>query len=111
MEQSNDQIASFQTELKSLKEEKQPDYRAAVGHVAPGRIVIPPPKHQSMLGIRAGDIPESHASTADERMLDDIAAIGKLLKFMDIEDRKLTKVVRIGEYDQKRDPANTAFPY
>ena len=75
MEQFNDQIASFRTEIKSLKEEKQQDYRAAVGHVTPGRIVIPPPKHQSMLAIRARDIPESHVSTADERMLDDIAAL------------------------------------
>ena len=75
MKQSNDQIASFQTEVKSLKEEKKADYRAAVGHVTPGRIVIPPSKHQPKLGIRAWDIPESHASTADERMLDNIAAL------------------------------------
>ena len=49
MEQSNDQRVNFQTEIKSLREEKQPDYRAADEPVTPGRIVIPPPKHQSML--------------------------------------------------------------
>ena len=40
-------------------------------------------------------------------MLDDIAAIDKLLKFMDFEDRMLTKIVRIGNYDQKRETRRT----
>ena len=40
--------------------------------------------------------------SADERMLNDVAAINKSLKFMNIEDKELAEKDRIGENNVKR---------
>ena len=89
--------------------EKPRSFRNAIGDVTPGRIIVPALNTQLQLGIRARGIPESTATTADKRMLENFAAVDKLLKFMDIEDRKLPYFSRIGKYDPKRETPRQFF--
>ena len=42
-------------------------------------------------------------------MLEDVAAVDNLFKIMDIEDKKLTKISRIGKYDTERETRRTTL--
>ena len=94
------QISIVKWELNAIKE-KRKSYRNATGDVTPAM------KTQLQLGIGARGFPERTATTADERMLEDFAAVQKLLKFMDIKDKTLNKISRIGKYDSKRETPRT----
>ena len=94
------QISIVKWELNAIKE-KRKSYRNATGDVTPAM------KTQLQLGIGARGFPERTATTADERMLEDFAAVQKLLKFMDIKDKTLNKISRIGKYDPKRETPRT----
>ena len=100
MGKSFNQIYSVKWELNAMKE-KRKSYRNATGDVTPAM------KTQVQLGIGARGFPESIATTADERMLEDVAAVDKLLKFMDIKDKTLNKISRIGKHDPKRETPRT----
>ena len=97
MGKSFNQISSVKWELNAMKE-KPKSYPNPTGDVTPAM------KTQLQLGIRARGFPER---TADERMLEDFAAVQKLLKFMDIKDKMLNKISRIGKYDPKRETPRT----
>ena len=106
MDESFDQISGFKWEINLMKE-KTKSYRKTIGDVTPGRTIVPALKTQLQIGIRVRGFPESTATTADDQMLKEVAAVDKLLKFMEIEDRKLTKISRFGKYDPKRETPRT----
>ena len=84
-----------------MMKKKHKSYQKAIGDVTLGRIIVQAMKTQLQLGIRAQGFPESTATAAYERMLEDVAAVDKLLKFIDIENRILTQICRIGTFDIK----------
>ena len=88
MGKSSNRITIVQREIQTIKQEPQ-KFRAALGNVIPGKMVI-----------LSNSVPESSVTSADERMLDDGAAIDNILKFLNIEDKMLA-VVRIGNLDPK----------
>ena len=91
----SDQISSVKWETNVMKE-KNKSLRNALGEVTIGRMIVPALKTQLQLSIRSRSFLESTATTADEQKMEDVAAVDKLLKFMDIADRKLTKYSKIG---------------
>ena len=54
------------------------------GNVNPGRMVISSNEVKPALAVRARDSPESCATSADEPMLDDLAAIENVLTIWNI---------------------------
>ena len=101
-----DQISRVKWEINVMKE-KAKSYQNAIGDVTPGRITVPALKTQLQLGIQDRGFLESMATTADGRVLEDVAAIDNLFKIMDIEDKKLTKISRIWKYDTERETRRT----
>ena len=106
MEQSSTVITQVQADMKTLKE-KPNNFRAAVGNVSPGRVVNSPTKAQ--LGIRIRGVPESKEKSDIERMQEDLGTIDRILAFLQIDDRKLSKATRIGKFNPDKGPRTLLF--
>ena len=102
IEDSNHQVSEVKKEMSELKEPQSTSFRKALGNVTPGRIVsVPEEADKSILGVIIRGIPEEQGKPID-RTNTDLAKVDAILSFLDIEDRKPTKAVRLGKYDQVR---------
>ena len=83
--------------MRKLKEAQSTSFRKALGNVTPGRSGFVSEKTDKLtLGGIIRVIPEEQGKPVD-RMNTDLAKIDAILSFFDIEDRKLTKAVRLGK--------------
>ena len=72
------------------------------------KIDTPPPvRFSSNLGIRIRGVPENTTGTPDERFQADIKAVEKILVFLNIDDKKLSQIQRIGRNDPDRTTPRT----
>ena len=108
MEQSSTVITQVQADMKTLKE-KPSNFRAAVGNVNPGRVVNSPTVPKAQLGIRIRGVPESKEKSDIERMQEDLGTIDRILAFLQIDDRKLSKATRIGKFNPDKGPRTLLF--
>ena len=104
MEQSSTVITQVQADMKTLKE-KPNNFRAAVGNVNPGRVVNSPTVPKTQLGIRIRGIPESK----EKSDIEDLGTIDRILAFLQINDRKLSKATRIGKFNPDKVPRTLLF--
>ena len=85
------------------------NYRTALGNVVLGRIVSITSARTATLDIRIRGVPESKATTDIARMQEDLTTIDKILAFPEIEDRKLTRVTGLGNYNPYKGPKRVLF--
>ena len=57
---------------------------------------LPPVRSSRILGVRIRGVSENTTGTPDERFQVDIKAVEKILVFLNIDDKKLSKIQRIG---------------
>ena len=108
MEPSSTVITQVQADMKTLKE-KPNNFRAAVGNVNPGRVVNSPTVPKAQFGIRIRGVPESKEKRDIERMQEDLGTIDRILAFLQIDDRKLSKATRIGKFNPDKGPRTLLF--
>ena len=108
MEQSSTVITQVQADMKTLKE-KPNNFRAAVGNVSPGRVLNSPTVPKTQLGIGIRGVPESKDKSDIERMQEDLGTIDRILAFLQIDDRKLSKATRIGKFNPDKGPCTLLF--
>ena len=91
------------------KKTKPQNYAASLGAVKMGnKIDTPPPVRSSRnLGVRIRGVPENTMGTPDERFQADIKAVEKILVFLNIDGKKLSKIQRIGRKDPDRTTPRT----
>ena len=92
-----------QKEIDSLKRDQPKNYTEALRSVKPGKTITIPiqAKQNDLLGIRIRGIPEAMERTLDERLKTDIKSIKSVLQFLE-NNGKITKVKRIGPYDDRK---------
>ena len=110
LEKSSNQSTSVQQKIQKIKQEAK-TYRIALENVTLGRIIISSNVVQPTLAFGPRDVPESCATCANEQMLDEVAAIDNIFKFMNIKDRKSTNVIRIGKLDPQSHSANSVLKH
>ena len=72
------------------------------------KIDTPSPVRSSRnLGVRIRGVPENTTGTPDERFQAEIKALEKILVFLNIDDKKLSKIQRIGRNDPDRTTPRT----
>ena len=98
-------------ELNEVKKTKPQNFAASLGAVKMGKkIDTPPPvRSSSNLGVRIGGVPENTTGTPDERFQADIKTVEKLLVFLNIDDKELSKIQRTGRNDPDRTIPRTLF--
>ena len=108
---SNALIETVKLELNEVKKTKPQNFAASHGAVKMGKkIDTPPPvRSSSNLGVRIRGVPESTTGTPDERFQADIKAVEKILVLFKIDDKKLSKIQRIGRnYPDRTTPRTLA---
>ena len=80
-------------------------YKQSLGKVNLGKSVSIPEK--TTLGVYIRDIPESSSRSADDRLHADLAEVEKLLEYLNVEYKKLTKAQRLGKYDASKQQSRT----
>ena len=108
MEQSSTVITQVQADMKTLKE-KPNNFRAAVGNVSPGTVVNSLTVPKGQLGIRIQGVPESKEKSDIKRLQEDLVTIDRILAFLQIDDRKLSKATRIGKFNPDKGPHTLLF--
>ena len=96
-------VKEIQKEIDSLKRDQPKSYTEALRSVKPGKTITVPiqEKRNDLLGIRIRGIPEAMERTSDERLKTDINSIKNVLQFLE-NNGKITKVKRIGPYDDRK---------
>ena len=108
---SNALIETVKLELNEVKKTKPQNFAASHGAVTMGKkIDTPPPvRSSSNLVVRIRGVPESTTGTPDERFQADIKAVEKILVLFNIDDKKLSKIQRIGRnYPDRTTPRTLA---
>ena len=81
---------------KSLKNSNE-SYASVVEANNAGKVVYKPQTFKKTLGIRIRGINESKSKEAADR-IEDLCHVRQILEHLNIEDRKITKLVRLGKY-------------
>ena len=82
--------------IKSLKNSNE-SYASVFGANNVGKVLYKPQTFKKTLGIRIRGINESKSKEAADR-LEDLCHVTQILEHLNIEDRKITKLVRLGKY-------------
>ena len=101
IEQTNISLDNKQKEIKSLKNSDE-SYASVVGANNAGKVVYKPQTFDKKTrGIRIRGINESKFKEAAERMQEDLCHVDQILEHLNIEDRNITKLVRLGKYNSE----------
>ena len=101
IEQTNISLDNVQKEIKSLKNPDE-SYASVVGANNAGKVVYKPETfNQNPLGIRIRGINESKSKEAGNRLQEDLCHVEQILEHLNIADRKITKLVRLGKYNSE----------
>ena len=102
IEKSNQMIETAKLDLGDLKKPKS--YNKSLGNVTKGvtKIAFHSTKSNDGLDIRVRGVPELTSKSADEQIHADMAAVEEMLDFLKIDDKKLSKIHRIGRYDSTK---------
>ena len=94
-EQTNISQDNMQKEIKSLKNSNE-SYASVVGANNAGKVVYKPQTfNQKTLGIRIRGINESKSKEVADSMQEDLCHAEQILEHQNIEERKITKLVRL----------------
>ena len=106
---SNALIETVKLELNEVKKTKPQNFTASLGAVKMCKKIdtLPPVRSLSNLGVRIRGVPENTTGTPDEQFQADIKAVEKILVFLKIDDKKLSKIQRIGRNDPDRTTPRT----
>ena len=94
IEDSKNQVSDVKKEMRELKKAQSTSFRKAFTNVTPGSVSVPEKADKSTFGIIIRGIPYEQVKPID-RMNTELAKVDANLSFLDIEDRKLTKTVRL----------------
>ena len=72
-------------------------------------MVNSPTVPNTQLGIRIRGVPESKEKSDIDRMQEDLGTIDRILAFLQIDDRKLSKATRIGKFNPDKGPRTLLF--
>ena len=102
IKKSNQMIDTVKLDLSELKKPKS--YAQSLANVTKGvtKASFHSTKSNDGLGIRVRGVPELTSKSADERIHAEMAAVEEMLDFLNIEDKKLSKIHRIGRYDSTK---------
>ena len=101
IEQTNISLDNMQKEIKSLKNPNE-YYASVVGANNAGKVVYKPQTfNQKTLGIRIRGMNESKSKEAADRMQEDLCHVEQILEHLNIEDRKITKLVKLGKFNSE----------
>ena len=107
IEKSNQMIENKKIDLSELR--KSRSYAHSLGNVTKSvtKTAFHSTKSNDGLGIRVRGVPELTSKSADGRLHAEMAAVEEMLVFLNIEDKKLSKIHRIGRYDSTKTVART----
>ena len=101
IEQTSISLDNMQKEIKSLKNPNE-SYASVLGANNAGKVVYKPQTfNHKTLGIRIRGFNESKSKEDGDRMQEDLCHVEQILKHLHIEDRKITKLVRLGKYNSE----------
>ena len=82
---------------------KPQSYAASLGPIAKGKVFYPNANDNGM-GIPVRGIPENGSKSPDERFNGNMNAIEEILCYLKVEDKRLSKVTRLGKYNPEKGP-------
>ena len=88
-----------------LSEVKKPKtYAQSLGNVTQGvtKTAFHSTKSNDRLGTCVRGVPDLTSKSSDERIHAKMVAVKEILDFLNIEDKKLSKIYRIGRYDNTK---------
>ena len=107
IDKSSQMIETVKLDLSELKKPKS--YAHSLENVtkAATKTAFHSTKLIEDLGICVRGVPELKSKSADERIHAEMAAAEEMLDFLNIEDKKLSKIHRIGRYDSTKTAPRT----